>query len=405
MSENCKHILILEKGIEEWNKWRKKYPEIKPDLRGSDLSNKNFAQANFSEVDFREVDFFRTNLNSSFLMSANLSEAQLQRATLVNSNLMDASLDGANLYQADCSGADFKNASFDGANLQQSILSGARLCNANLINADLFEADLRNADLSGANLTGARLVRANVQNSNLEGCRVYGTSVWDLVEQPKSQSNLIITRPNEITITVDNLKVAQFIHLLLINPEIREVIDTVAKKTVLILGRFTEERVDVLRAIKKELRKHNYLPILFDFDKPSSRNFKETVSTVAHLSRFIIADITDPQAIPGELTHIIPIIKIPIVPIFQPVIDEKTGKVTNEWGMFWDLQEERYVLDIYDYDNLDILLEHFEKDILIPAEEEVEKILKMREEIKQKRRDVRSRRIQKFKGQSINQNS
>ncbi|MEH1855892.1 MAG: pentapeptide repeat-containing protein [Nostoc sp.] len=398
MSEKHEHILILEKGIEEWNKWRKKYPEIKPDLRGSDWSNKNFAQANFSEVDFREVDFFHTNLNDSFLMDANLSEAQLQRARLVESDLRYARLDGANLYQADCSGADFRNASFDGANLQQANFFNAKLCNAILINADLFEADLRNADLSGANLTGARLVRAKVQNSNLEGCRVYGTSVWDLVEQPKSQSNLIITRPNEITITVDNLKVAQFIHLLLINPEIREVIDTVAKKVVLILGRFTEERLVVLRAIKKELRKHNYLPILFDFDKPSSRNFKETVSTVAHLSRFIIADLTDPQAIPGELSNIIPVIEIPIVPIFQPVIDEKTGKVTHEWTMFWDFLEKPHVLDIYDYSNLDILLENFEKDILIPAEEEVEEISKMRQKNEQKRRDVHSSRTQKFKG-------
>jgi hypothetical protein len=38
-------------------------------------------------------------------------------------------------------------------------------------------------------------------------------------------------------------------------------------KAVLILGRFTDERKAVLDALRDELRKRNYLPILFDFDK------------------------------------------------------------------------------------------------------------------------------------------
>src|SRR3712207_8248172 len=48
---------------------------------------------------------------------------------------------------------------------------------------------------------------------------------------------------------------------------IRDVIDTVGKKAVLILGRFTPERKTVLDDLRDELRKRNYLPILFDFDK------------------------------------------------------------------------------------------------------------------------------------------
>ena len=49
------------------------------------------------------------------------------------------------------------------------------------------------------------------------------------------------------------------------NAEIRDVIDTIAKKAVLILGRFTPERKVVLDALREALRKQNYLPILFDF--------------------------------------------------------------------------------------------------------------------------------------------
>jgi hypothetical protein len=63
------------------------------------------------------------------------------------------------------------------------------------------------------------------------------------------------------------------------NQKIREVIDTITSKAVLTLGRFTDERKAVLDAIREELRKRNYLPILFDFDLPARRNITETVSS------------------------------------------------------------------------------------------------------------------------------
>jgi hypothetical protein len=98
------------------------------------------------------------------------------------------------------------------------------------------------------------------------------------------------------------LEVAQFMPLLLNNQRIREVLDTITSRAVLILGRFTLERRMVLDALRKELRRRNYLPILFDFEKPGSRDFTETVSTLDHLARFIIADLTAPSSIRGVST-------------------------------------------------------------------------------------------------------
>jgi hypothetical protein len=83
---------------------------------------------------------------------------------------------------------------------------------------------------------------------------------------------LIITPSNEPEITVDNIEIAQFIYLLLNNQKIRDVIDTITSKVVLILGRFTPQRKAVLDALREELRRRDYLPILFDFDKPASRD-------------------------------------------------------------------------------------------------------------------------------------
>jgi AraC-like DNA-binding protein len=96
---------------------------------------------------------------------------------------------------------------------------------------------------------------------------------------------LVITPPEEESvIQVDNLEVAQFVYLLLNNEKIRHVIDTITSKVVLILGSFTRERKVVLDTIREELRKRDYLPILFDFEKPASKDRTGTVSTLANLA-------------------------------------------------------------------------------------------------------------------------
>jgi len=146
---------------------------------------------------------------------------------------------------------------------------------------------------------------------------VFEISVWDVRLEGAIQSNLVITPKDESTIQVDNLEVAQFVYLLLNNEKIRDVIDTIGKKAVLILGRFTTDRNAVLDAIRQELRSNRYLPILFDFAKPSTRDTQETIVTLAGMVRFIIADITDPKSIPQELASIVP--NLPSVPV-QPLL-------------------------------------------------------------------------------------
>jgi 5-methylcytosine-specific restriction endonuclease McrBC regulatory subunit McrC len=94
--------------------------------------------------------------------------------------------------------------------------------------------------------------------------------------------------------------------LLLNNQKIRHVIDTITSKVVLILGRFTPERKAVLDAIRKELRQRDRLPVLFDFEKPTNRTTEETVSTLAHMVRFVIADLTDAKSVLQELRSIVP---------------------------------------------------------------------------------------------------
>ena len=215
--------------------------------------------------------------------------------------------------------------------------------------------------MSGASLYRASLVGTNLKGADLTACSVYGISAWDVILEGAIQSNLVITPFGESPIQVDNLEVAQFIYLLLNNQKIRSVIDTITSKVVLILGRFTPERKVVLDAIRDELRKRDYLPVLFDFEKPASRNLTETVSTLAHMARFVIADITDARSIPQELMAIVP--HLPSVPV-QPLLLASQ----QEYGMFEHFRNFPWVLEEVVYDDQQTLLAELSGKVIAPAE-------------------------------------
>jgi hypothetical protein len=250
--------------------------------------------------------------------------------------------------------------------LSQSNLSGANLSGADLRGADLNSANLHGADLTDAiaregDLTNTILVKCKLNGSNLTGCRIYGASVWDVSLIGAAQRDLIITPQDQPEITLDNLEVAQFVYLLLNNSKIRDVIDTITSKAVLILGRFTPKRKKTLDTLRNALRERNYLPILFDFEKPMNRDYTETVSTLAHLARFVIADLTEPRSIPQELTAIIPrLISVPIRPLLL-------GSEI-EWGMFSDLKRYQQVMEPFYYFDDQMLIESLDIHVITPAE-------------------------------------
>jgi hypothetical protein len=161
-------------------------------------------------------------------------------------------------------------------------------------------------------------------------------------------------------ITVDNVEVAQFIYLLLNNQKIRDVINTIAEKAVLILGRFTPERKAVLDAIRDALRQRGYLPIVFDFERPTDRDFTETIMTLAGMCLFVIADITNPKSSPLELQATVPNYMIPFVPIIQ--------EGEQPFAMFKDLRGKfDWVLDPLTYDSTPHLVSGLEEAVIKPA--------------------------------------
>lgn len=358
---NREQLIFLKRGVHDWNKWRENNPNEKIDfscailvdakLNGINLSGANLRDAEFEGAKFSYANLHKADLTGADLGFVNLDNADLSYATLFKADLNSAYLHEADLFQAD---------------LSEGTLYKSDLTKADLTGADLSGANLEGAKLIDSNLSGARLLQTNLEKADLSGCRIYGISAWDLkINEETAQSNLIITRYGEPIITVDNLEVAQFIYLLMHSEKIRHIIDIITTKVVLILGRFKPERKPVLEAIREELRKHNYIPVLFDFEKPSSRTFIETISTLAHMAKFVIADMTDAKIVLQEVPHIVTNIAVPV----KPLLLEGSGK---EPTTLYDLRKNhKSLLDTYWYKNPKDLLASLKKEVIIPAEAKI----------------------------------
>jgi hypothetical protein len=380
---NEEHLKILKQSVEQWNKWRLENA-IKPDLGGANLSDVNLCGANLSGANLGGA-----NLACADLSGANLSGANLGRANLIDAKLSDADLSNAKLFDANLSDADLSKANLSNAKLRGAILADVDLQGANLTSADLTDADLSR--------TG--LVETDFTNATITGCRTYGASAWNVTLAGTVQNNLVITKEGEPVVTVDDLEVAQFIHLLITNRKIRNVIHSVTSKAVLILGRFSEKQKPVLDALQAALRdSHNLVPILFDWEPSENRDLTETVLLRANMCRFVIADVTDAKSIPQELSVIVP--NLPSVAV-QPIILASE----HEYAMFEHWRKFPAVLSEYRYESQQQLLDTLDTRVLAPIkqwEEATDKTAvkerQMREEIEAQRAEIAKLKRQAAEG-------
>lgn len=392
-------LKILKDGVRVWNNWRNHHRNTNvrlaeanfsninlagvnfnfANLRGANLRNADLMRANLSRADLRNADLIGANLTEANLAYAKLEGAILDKSILTRSSLKGshssgASFVGANLWQAVLRKGNFEKVNFRKAKLEEVDLREANLMEANLQDAFLRKTDLRDANLSSADLGGADLsysilVNVRVDKARISGSNVYGISVWDIQGEFSEQNNLIVTPDEKFAITVDDIEVAQLIYLILNNKKMRQVIDTLTSKTVLILGRFAvPERKSILNALRNKLREYNLLPIVFDFERPLEKDFTETIKILAGISSFVIADVTNPKSSPLELQATVPDFQIPFVPIIQ--------EGEQPFSMMVDLQKKyNWVLNTRTYDSVDTLMNALKTGIINPA-------LKMRDELR-----------------------
>jgi hypothetical protein len=84
-----------------------------------------------------------------------------------------------------------------------------------------------------------------------------------------------------------------------------------------------------------------YLPILFNFKGPLNRSTDETITLLARMARFVIADISDAKRVLQELRTIVP--NLPSLPV-RPVIvatQEEPGMLDFYHHFPWFLKVHR----------------------------------------------------------------
>lgn len=373
---NREHLEIIMRGVDAWNKWRldEENYDILADLSGADLHGANLQRVKLNRTDLSDANFSEADLYGAFMQHAiaeraNFDGACLESAFLERANLSGASFRRARLFMADLTYANLDTANLESANLVSAKIVWANLRKANLRKADLsrvlfYNADLTETDFSGANLVAACIAASKLQNALLVDCDVFGCSVWGVDLKGAKQSGLRIIQEHPYVkerISVQNIEAAQFIHMLLgeipyapgieeHRIRIHEVFDAIASKLVLLLGNF-EQDGDVLSRISTAIKIRNYVPVIFDFDVPRTKDITGTVEILARLACFVVADLTNPSSVPHELATLVPYLRrTPVAPI------RRVG--ARGYSMFSDFLTayDKWVLPVIEYEDLEALI-------------------------------------------------
>jgi hypothetical protein len=144
---------------------------------------------------------------------------------------------------------------------------------------------------------------------------------------------------------------------------VSRMLSDVARRSVLILGRFKDDRKPVLEEIRRQIATppFNYVPILFDFERPQDRTMIESVLRFAAVSRFVIADLSDPKWVLAELQQIVRNFRsLPVVPIIHAAQDEKEAIA--------EVEGYRWVHPVVRYRDMPHLKQILDASVVQPAE-------------------------------------
>jgi hypothetical protein len=102
--------------------------------------------------------------------------------------------------------------------------------------------------------------------------------------------------------------------------------------------------------------------MVFNFDKPETKDFTETVRLLAGLSHFVIVDITNPRSAPLELQAAVPDCMVPFVPILEKG-EEPFAMLRDLW-----IKHREWVFEPIRYPSVDRLIEVLDAEIVRPAQ-------------------------------------
>jgi len=292
---------ILMQGPQRWNAWRKHHP--------GELS---FSSPHW--FDSREPGGQQIKaVNRLDFSGMDLSNLAVYGAFAEGLNLRGATVENTVFEEGDFSQADFSGATFRNTRFNKTILTKAHFDDAAFVNCNL----------NRVNLVGATFcVREIVDTA------VYGLSAWDLHTcEEMRQSNLVIEKTydfysdlieqGKVPLTVDDIELAQFVYYLTNHKKMRDTLNILNDRGVLLLGQFRDGGLQRLYSIREWFQRSGYMAMIFDFARPDNLSLTETVVTMAGLSKFVVVDLSGPS-VPAELQAIFTQIKKSILAFGDP---------------------------------------------------------------------------------------
>jgi hypothetical protein len=178
---------------------------------------------------------------------------------------------------------------------------------------------------------------------------------------PRSEGSAIRRRQQRVR--AERARTIQGLAKRLDGEGVSRMLSDIAVVSVLILGRFTAQRKAILDAIRKALATppRQYIPIVFDFEKPNDRTLIGSIVRFASNSRFVIADLSNPKSVPAELQAIVPLlVTTPVIPIIEAT--------QREYPVSDDILSRQSVMPVVRYRDEAHLMSLLDAQILLPAE-------------------------------------
>jgi uncharacterized protein YjbI with pentapeptide repeats len=314
--ENEEYVAILRQGVGEWNRWRAEHPKTEPSLSFVNLAFENFDGANFRNMTFEFTDLSaEANLNHVDFRGSWFNQADLSDSHFIESDFRGCAIESTKFDEADLIGADFRRSTIHRSSFWEADLQAADLRGADLRGSDLSMASLRDARLQKADLTAVKMIETNLSGADLSGSRVWGISPWDVNLEAAKQHGLVITQKGEPPVQVDALELAHFVNLLLDNQRLRRIIDTLTSRVVLVVGEFGVRRRGIIEAIRRAIRERGLLPLVVDLDGQGNTDPAQTVTLLARIARYVVADLTASGSVARALDAFVPDVAVPVVPV------------------------------------------------------------------------------------------
>lgn len=334
--------LLKTEGVDGWNSWRRKNKNKRLNLKGVNLSYLSLIGIDLTSADLNNSSFIKTNL-----WNADLRDSNFSGSAFVSANLL--------LLRADRS-------IFDKVNLAYATLTGSRF----------FGSTITNSKVTAVTVWGIETNEYTIQKN------LYLDVLFDpLMEEIEARELPKNRSIEDVIIRTDNIETAYILYLFSRreqdlkdfkkNDKLRIILESLTDKIVLILGNFSLRQKAILKDIRISLSGMGYAPVIFDFARPKNRDLIETVSVLAGLSRFVIADLTKPRSIPLESVLITPGLMVPFAAIIQ--------KDSNPFKMFEDLRTKYFwVLEPWKYKDKEDILKKLKTEIVNPSEKMWRKI-------------------------------